>query len=80
MGPYVFHEKHIRTNISWSNDSTTVDFYQKRVWHFKPELSNGSLDDEITNINPLVAVCMMTLGFFSDFLNSHLGLFAYDVQ
>lgn len=54
-GPYVFHEKHIRTNISWSDDFTTVDFYQKRVWHFKPELSNGSLDDEITNINPLVA-------------------------
>jgi scavenger receptor class B protein 1 len=56
MGPYVFLEKHIRTNVTWSKDESTVDFYQKRVWHFVPELSNGSLDDEVTNLNPIVAV------------------------
>ncbi|KAL7042985.1 hypothetical protein ACKWTF_001355 [Chironomus riparius] len=72
MGPYVFHEKHIRTNISWSDDSTTVDFYQKRVWHFKPELSNGSLDDEITNINPLVAVSIMVMGIVQTTLSQSL--------
>lgn len=56
MGPYVFHEKHIRTNISWSDDKSTVDFYQKRIWHFEPTLSNGTLDDVVTNLNPLLAV------------------------
>lgn len=56
LGPYVFREKHIRTNISWSNDSTTVDFFQRRVWHFDGNLSKGTLDDEVTNFNPLVAV------------------------
>ena len=58
FGPYVFMEKHIRTNVSWSRDETTVDFQQKRVWHFQPELSNGSLSDEILNINPIAAVSL----------------------
>lgn len=60
MGPYVFLEKHIRTNVTWSDDQTTVDFFQKRVWHFVPELSNGTLEDEVTNVNPIVAACGYT--------------------
>ncbi|KAG5674505.1 hypothetical protein PVAND_004467 [Polypedilum vanderplanki] len=66
MGPYVFLEKHIRTNVTWSNDETTVDFYQKRVWHFVPELSNGSLEDEVTNVNPIVAACGYTSRYLSN--------------
>jgi scavenger receptor class B, member 1 len=56
FGPYVFLEKHIRTNVTWSEDGDTVDFFQKRIWHFQPDLSNGTLDDEILNINPIAAV------------------------
>lgn len=56
MGPYVFLEKHIRTNVVWSKDESTVDYFQKRVWHFQPHLSNGTLNDTVTNINPIVAV------------------------
>lgn len=54
-GPYVFSEHHIRVNLTW-NDNGTVTYQQKRIWHFIPELSNGSLSDEITNVNPVVAV------------------------
>ncbi|KAF2902255.1 hypothetical protein ILUMI_03930 [Ignelater luminosus] len=53
-GPYVFSEHHIRVNLLW-NDNGTVTYQQKRIWHFIPELSNGSLSDKITNLNPVVA-------------------------
>jgi hypothetical protein len=56
MGPYVFLEKHIRVNVTWLENDTVVDYYQKRVWHFVPELSNGSLSDNVVNLNPITAV------------------------
>jgi CD36 family len=50
VGPYTFLENHHKTNISF-NDDSTVDFYQVKTWEFRPEMSNGSLDDEIYTIN-----------------------------
>lgn len=55
MGPYVFRERHIRTNVTW-NSNGTVSFNQIRVWHFNKEKSNGTLDDEVTNLNVIAAV------------------------
>lgn len=54
-GPYVFLENHKRTNITW-NENGTVTYNQIRTWHFMPDMSNGSLDDEITNVNVISAV------------------------
>lgn len=56
LGPYVFLEKHKRVNLSWHPENGTVSYDQVRTWHFVPELSNGSLSDEITNINVMTAV------------------------
>ena len=39
-GPYVFTEQHTKVDPIW-NDNGTVTYKQKRVWHFKPDLSNG---------------------------------------
>lgn len=50
-----FREQHIRTNLTWNNNGT-ITFYQKRIWHFEPDRSNGSLSDNITNLNPIAAV------------------------
>lgn len=50
LGPYIFSEHHIKVNLSW-NENGTVTFQQRRIWHFVPERSNGTLRDEITNIN-----------------------------
>ena len=50
VGPYTFLENHHKTNITFNEDAT-VDFYQIKTWEFKPELSGGSLDDEIYTIN-----------------------------
>jgi len=51
-GPYVFTEQHYKTNIVW-NDNGTVSYKQVRSWHFLPEKSKGSLDDEVTILNPV---------------------------
>lgn len=56
MGPYVFTEKHKRVNVSFHPENDTVSFDQIRTWHFIPEMSNGSLDDEVTNVNVIAAV------------------------
>lgn len=54
-GPYVFEEKHTRAGVEFF-DNSTVAFNQTRVWHFRQDLSNGSLDDEITNLNTIAMV------------------------
>lgn len=56
LGPYVFLEKHMRVNVSFHPENDTVTFDQIRTWHFMPEMSNGTLDDKITNVNVIAAV------------------------
>lgn len=56
MGPYVFLEKHTRVNVSFHPENGTVSYDQIRTWHFKPEMSNGTLDDNVTNVNVIAAV------------------------
>lgn len=56
VGPYIFLERHDRVALKWSPDGNRVSYYQTRVWHFMPEMSNGSLSDEITNINVMTSV------------------------
>lgn len=56
MGPYVFIEKHERVNLQWNADNDTVSYNQIRTWHFVPEMSNGTLDDKVTQVNVMTAV------------------------
>lgn len=56
MGPYVFLEKHTRVNVTFHSENDTVSFDQIRTWHFMPEMSNGTLDDQVTNVNVIAAV------------------------
>lgn len=53
--------------MTW-NDNGTVTFYQKRIWHFNAEKSNGNLSDEVTNINVIAA----TVGYSSRYFNTAL--------
>jgi len=50
IGPYTFTEKHERVNIE-TYDNFTLKFQQKRTWHFVPELSNGTMSDDVTTLN-----------------------------
>lgn len=56
MGPYVFEERHERAAIDWHPENGTVSYNQTRTWHFRPDLTNGSLDDVVTNLNVISAV------------------------
>jgi scavenger receptor class B, member 1 len=58
MGPYVFLEKHYRRNVVF-HDNNTVSFNTERVWEFVEDMSTGSLDDEVTNLNPIDVVSKM---------------------
>merc|ERR1712156_546597 len=55
VGPYVFREEHVKTNITFSKSDHTVQYMQKKFWYFDEEKSSGSLDDEIFTLN-MVAV------------------------
>lgn len=55
VGPYVFTEQHEKTDIVWNNNNDTVSYKQIRTWHFLPERSNGTLDDEVTILNSMAA-------------------------
>uniref|UniRef100_U5EZE5 Putative plasma membrane glycoprotein cd36 n=1 Tax=Corethrella appendiculata TaxID=1370023 RepID=U5EZE5_9DIPT len=55
LGPYTFKEVHERTKLIW-NDNNTITFNQRRIWNFVPELSNGTLDDEVTNLNIITLI------------------------
>lgn len=66
MGPYVFLEKHQRVNLTWNETADTVSYFQKRTWHFVPELSNGDLSDKVTQIDVMSAAsiyCVISRNF-----------------
>jgi hypothetical protein len=46
-------------NIHW-NANDTVTFQQIRKWHFLPERSNGTLRDDVTNINAIAVVIIFS--------------------
>lgn len=56
MGPYVFEERHERVAIEWHPENGTVSYNQTRTWHFRGDMTNGSLDDVVTNLNVISAV------------------------
>ncbi|XP_076296719.1 protein croquemort [Lasioglossum baleicum] len=66
MGPYVFKEVDYKMEQIW-NKNNTITYQRKRVWHFDESLSNGSLSDSVTNINPVAASVGYTLRFAKSF-------------
>lgn len=56
MGPYVYIEKYEKVDLVWNDNNDTITFKQLRKWYFDPTRSNGSLDDQITCLNPVAVV------------------------
>lgn len=76
LGPYTFREKKERVDLEWKDDEDTLTFYQRRTWHFEPEMSEGDLEnDMVVTINPI----LLTVGFmmkdspFQSFINDLLN-------
>lgn len=61
VGPYTFYENHHKTDIVWNNNNDTVTYQQNRTWVFVPELSEASLDANVTIVNPIAATVGDTL-------------------
>ena len=76
MGPYVFQEQIERTNIVHHHHNGSVTYKTKRVWHHRPDLSCGSLQDNVTTINFPVMVsteyCTVCLGI--QYYTTHTNL------
>ncbi|CAH0581631.1 unnamed protein product [Chrysodeixis includens] len=79
MGPYVYRESHKKVNITW-NDNGTLTFYNQRYWHFEPEMSNGTLEDQITSINPIVVTIPYILRYQNRFIKEAVNLFMGGLQ
>uniref|UniRef100_A0A336L1I8 CSON002486 protein n=1 Tax=Culicoides sonorensis TaxID=179676 RepID=A0A336L1I8_CULSO len=64
LGPYVFEEIHERVGIVYDDDGNEIAFNQTKTWWFREDLSNGTLDDQITSINPVA----LTTAYFTRYL------------
>ncbi|XP_059055448.1 protein croquemort-like [Achroia grisella] len=67
FGPYVYRETHTKANLTWNNHNDTLTYFNQRWWHFQPDMSNGSLSDNITNVNPIVVTVAYDLRYNSVF-------------
>ena len=63
VGPYVYRQFTDLRNVTW-NDNDTVTYYQNKTYFYQPHLSNGTLGDIITVINPVLLVRFETFVFF----------------
>ncbi|XP_071636458.1 protein croquemort isoform X1 [Temnothorax longispinosus] len=68
LGPYVFREVDTKVRREWNYDNGTVTFQRRKTWVFEESLSNGSLTDEITNLNPIAATIASSIKHKSPFI------------
>jgi len=50
VGPYVYTEEHHKSDLQW-NTNGTVTYKQIRTWHYLPDRTPGSLDDQVSTLN-----------------------------
>ncbi|KAI1286724.1 Lysosome membrane protein 2 [Halotydeus destructor] len=56
-GPYTFFETREKIVLDFSNDSEVIHYQDIKRFYFMPELSNGTLQDEVNFINvPLIGM------------------------
>ncbi|XP_046611411.1 protein croquemort-like isoform X1 [Neodiprion virginianus] len=51
LGPYTFLERREKVNVVFHPENDTVSFDLKRTWYFDVERSNGTLKDNVTQLN-----------------------------
>ena len=70
IGPYVFREWHLKENIVWNDDNSTVTYQQSKRWKFIEEES-ADLDAIIVAPNIIAAVRKYSLEI--EFYTQHCG-------
>ncbi|GAB6018678.1 scavenger receptor class B, member [Chamberlinius hualienensis] len=60
LGPYTYRQKRIRESLQWHDEDDAVEYRQRKIFYFVPELSSGSEDDLIIFPNiPLNTIVQM---------------------
>ena len=56
----------------------TFTYYQNKTYMYQPDMSNGTLDDMVTAVNPVLLVCMYIVHGGRDKLLSLMGVQTLD--
>lgn len=56
----IFRENRTKVNITFNNNNNTITYMQLKSWQFDLTLSNGSLSDQVTTINIVLNVNIIT--------------------
>ncbi|KAI5633917.1 CD36 family domain-containing protein [Phthorimaea operculella] len=67
-------------NLTWVNENNTVTYYSEKTWHFVPEMSNGSLSDMVTTINPVIATVAYFMRYQRNILKIPVDVFLRTVH
>ena len=60
---FSFRQTRVKVNVTYNSENATVTYKNKVYFYFDPELSNGSLSDNVTSINTIAAVSRKTVQF-----------------
>lgn len=74
LGPYAFREVREKLNIVFHPENHTVSYFQRRYWYFEQDESNGSLEDEITQLNIVAISAAHKIRYWDTMLQSSLSL------
>jgi hypothetical protein len=53
---FEFREERHKVNLTWTTRNDSILYRNVKYWHFVPELSNGTEDDVITQLNAVAVV------------------------
>ncbi|XP_018568082.1 protein peste-like isoform X2 [Anoplophora glabripennis] len=72
LGPYYFSETKEKSSVIW-NDNGTVTYKNLKKWYFEASLSNGSLTDTVTSIDPVALSAVYTTRSWNYFVKKSLS-------
>lgn len=52
-----------KDEIKFNHENKTVSYFQRRYWYYDEKLSNGSLSDIITTLDPVAVVSCLVASF-----------------
>lgn len=82
VGPYTYKSRWVKKDPEWHSDST-VSYKEIRTYHFVPDLSNGTEDDEIYTLNgPMIIATSIVKDYdvkMKTLFSILLGIFGEDV-
>lgn len=50
-----------KDNVTFHHENKTVSYFQRRLWYFDEEHTNGSLSDIVSQLDVVATVCLHLL-------------------